>query len=364
MVHAQVKRKKEVQTANTNKQVVLDNGNMAVTVELAGSAISSVTLKKGPINPLSWALTPEEMPAAMRGGPTFKGHFLCIGRWGSPSKAEMARGIPHNGEVNTRDWVLIRRPDTAKAKQYFEAVCNLPLDYYHVTRYMRLDPAATVFLVQERVKNLANIGRVFNMVQHPTLGPPFLNAKTVVDCNAGLGFDQRHPYDSLDYFAFRWPNAKLPDGPANLRLSGDERGYVTTHIFDEGVEYGWITALDPISNKLYGYVWKTAQFPWLNVWHYAKNGGPYARGLEFGTTGLGKPYELLVKENVRFQGKLMYEWMEPDQEVTKNYIGFMMEVPPGFAGVETVTVNSGGITLQERGSKRKVSIATALGTEL
>ena len=39
-------------------------------------------------------------------------------------------------------------------------------------------------MVTEDVKNDNKLGRVYNMVQHATIGPPFLDENTLVDSNA------------------------------------------------------------------------------------------------------------------------------------------------------------------------------------
>jgi len=84
--------------------LVFKGKKVTLTVNTAGSAISSFILNDTKVNPLSWKLQPTYMPENNRVGPPFQGHFLCVGRWGSPSAEEKKRGIPHNGVVNTLTW--------------------------------------------------------------------------------------------------------------------------------------------------------------------------------------------------------------------------------------------------------------------
>lgn len=54
----------------------------------------------------------------------------------------------------------------------------------------RVTPQAAVVLVTDEVSNTKPLGRIFNMVQHPSIAAPFLGPDTVVTCNGGRGFRQ------------------------------------------------------------------------------------------------------------------------------------------------------------------------------
>jgi hypothetical protein len=121
----------------------------------------------------------------------------------------------------------------------------------------------------------------------------------------------------------------------DLRKVTHDTGFVTTHVFEDRI--GWITALNPDKHILMGYIWKTADYPWLNVWHHPIDGKPFVQGLEFGTTGLGQPYELLISERVSFNGRNSFEYIDAGEEVTKSWICFMIVAPEAFAGVENLS---------------------------
>jgi hypothetical protein len=121
-------------------------------------------------------------------------------------------------------------------------------------------------------------------------------------------------------------------------------GYVTTHIFDDDI--GWITAINPEEHLVMGYIWKTTEYPWLNVWHQARDGKPFVQGLEFGTTGLGKPYQLLLENNVTFFGRNSFEYIDAGQTAEKSWICFMAIVPEGLGEVIKLSLNSNSIILQ------------------
>lgn len=204
------------------------------------------------------------------------------------------------------------------------------------------------FIVKEDFTNNLPIGRVSNVVQHATIAAPFLTAETIINTNAGRGFDQRTNYAFLEDSSFVWPNARLADGSElDLHKVTSEKGFVTTHIFKDSIEYGWITAFNPMEKLVLGYIWKTKDYPWVNVWHQSKNGKPFVQGLEFGTTGLGKPYKLLLENNVRFFGRNSFIYMDAGETLTKTWMCFQIEVPEEFNEVKLLTVNKQEIMLSD-----------------
>jgi hypothetical protein len=241
--------------------------------------------------------------------------------------------------------------------------CKAPLDGLDITRIVELDKNASVWQVEEVVKNTFSVGRVYNIVQHATLGPPFLSNSTIVNSNAGDGFLQEHSYPNPYKLSYRWPLAVIDSNKTTLNLesSAGDVNYVSTHVFDSATKYGWITATSPEQNLLIGYVWKTSEYPWLNVWHYSKDGVPLAKGLEFGTTGIGKSYKELLERNTFFKGHASYEYIDASESKNKSYICFMIKVPKGFKKVENIEITEHNIVLTlNTGNITKYPINTAL----
>lgn len=329
----------------------------SLTVNTYGSAIADFHFNNKPVNPLSWKLQPSDMPKAMQKGPVFQGHFLCVGRWGSPSEAEKLAGIPHNGEVNTETWKVVQPVTKVGNFVKAETKCTLPLERMEITRNIEMSDTGSFFVVREQIKNTNSLGRVYNYVQHATMGAPFLAKTSLIDCNAGLGFDQASEYNQLEKESFTWPNANLKTGgAANLRLTTDDRGYCTTHIFPDTVKLGWVTASSPESGVLIGYLFKTKEYPFINLWHYSKDGKPFAHGLEFGTTGLGQPYKLLTEKLVSFYGHPSFEYIEANETLEKSFVCFLAPIPSDFKGVEKVEVLNGVVSLEEMGGKRILKV--------
>ncbi|GIS63485.1 MAG: hypothetical protein CM1200mP2_57100 [Planctomycetaceae bacterium] len=65
--------------------------------------------------------------------------------------------------------------------------CRLPLAGLSVVRKITLARNSGVALISETVVNDRKLGRIYNMVQHPSIAAPFLDDSTLVDSNATRG---------------------------------------------------------------------------------------------------------------------------------------------------------------------------------
>jgi hypothetical protein len=92
-----------------------------------------------------------------------------------------------------------------------------------------------------------------------------------MDPKAAEVFMQSFSYPDPHLFSCRWPAGILNSlrRPLNLLRSSEPVNYATTHIFRDDI--GWITAFNPKSCLLVGYVWLVKDYPCVNVpqhWQY------------------------------------------------------------------------------------------------
>jgi hypothetical protein len=195
------------------------------------------------------------------------------------------------------------------------------------------------------------------MVQHPTIGPPFLDEDTLVDSNARKGLMQDSPLPRPEEPAVYWPQALLDGQPVNLRhLRDNPNPNVVSYAIDE--QYGWTTACNPRLGLLVGYLWKTSDYPWLSMWRDVKDGRPAARGLEFGTTGLHQPFRVLLDKGKIF-GRDLFAYLDAGEKATRPYAIFLFRVPKDYQGVGRLAYEGGAITLHERdGAERTLTMET------
>lgn len=334
------------------RAIVLEGRQARLVIDILGGSIVDFRLAGHELNPLRWANEgPSDEPRAMS-------HFLCLDRWGLPSEAEAANGMPGHGEAALVSWeVLDQQPTSVRM------FADLPMAGLRAERQLNLASNGAWFHVLETVTNRNKLGRIYNMVQHPTLGPPFLDETVVVDSNATKGFMQGGSMPNPEEPSVVWPTA-LEDGePVNLRfLSDDHDPNVVSYVIDE--EIGWVTAANPDKGLLIGYVWRTAEYPWLNFWRRVENGKPLARGLEFGTTGLHQPFPILVEKGRIFRRPLL-DFLDASESKTRSYVGFLTEIPGRYRGVEEAKLSQGTLTLVERGgvSRLKVPMPVEFATE-
>lgn len=273
-----------------------------VSFDLRGGSLVDFRLTGNPVNPFTWVQNTAANIEPLRG------HFVCCDRWGAPSEAEIARGVPYHGEAPRVLW---------KACGPRSMSALLPLANFTLER--DIDLTGDTLHVRERLTNANPTGRIYNMVQHPTIAPPFLDEKTFVDANAGPGFAQTTP----DQKPVPWPRAHSAD----LRfLTTDPLPNVVSYIIED--ETGWVTAASPTAGLVAGYLWKTSDYPWLNLWRDVSGGRPAARGLEFGSTGLHQPYPELVRRG-RMLGRPLFSFLDAGQTVERAYSLFLRRLPPG-----------------------------------
>lgn len=319
-------------TAPEGRSLLLESRAATLRVELAGGVLSSFRLSGDSVNPLQGM-----------------GHFLCLDRWGPPSAAEEKNGMPFHGEASKVEWRVTRAPERRDGGIEAEMTADLPLAGLSVRRKLRLRDASAQVVVQETVTNHNRLGRIFNMVQHPTIGPPFLDAHTTVDAGAGRGLMQSSPLPNPERPTVRWPHAqhegkqvdirRLTDNPDPNVVSYEVRGTL-----------GWTTACAPEQGRLLGYAWNPAEYPWFSAWRHVENGKPALRGLEFGTTGLHQPFPVLVAKGRIFDLPL-YTYLDAGESMTRSYTMFLLRTPAHVEGVKSVTFSDGQLVVLERGGE-------------
>ncbi len=319
--------------------VSIENPAAVLAIDLAGGSLVDFHLKDNALNPFAWEEKGD--PAA----PRPRGHFLCLDRWGAPSEAERRNNMPFHGEAARVMWKV-----TAQRAGCAEMEARLPMAGISVRRVVQLANSGAIARVSESVTNTNPLGRVYNMVQHPTIGPPFLDETTLVDANARKGFMQSSPLPNPEEPAVWWPQALRDGETVNLRyLRDDPAPNVVSYTIDE--EHGWTTAVNPGRGLLVGYIWPAADYSWFNAWRHVENGKPFARGLEFGTTGLHQPFPVLIRKGTIF-GRSILAYLDADETVERSYAVFLSKAPADHPGVARVVLEDGRIVVNSRGRGR------------
>jgi hypothetical protein len=323
------------------KNILLENSGIVLNIDLQGGSYTDFHLKDLPLNPINWEIGNPLLPP-------FKGHFLCFDRWGPPSEAEKLNGFQHHGEVNTVKWKVLKKSYGKNGNLACSMRCQLPMGGLELTRYVELPKEEPVFFVSEEIKNLNLYGRIYNIVQHVTLAPPFLDANIIIDNNTEKGFeDKENGSLNQEYPVLNWPEVNMPDGTTrSLRQIRNDWPRVSSFVFGKKEKYGWTTAANPTKNLLLGYIWKIEDYPWINYWREMNKGTPQSFGIEFGTTGLHEPFTIVAKKGKIFNRNI-YEFIDSGEIIRKSFVGFLTKIPDDFQGVEQINVEKTSFTLKE-----------------
>jgi hypothetical protein len=343
--------------AKSTSIIKLESGESILAIDLYGGAITHFSLKKTGINPLSFSFSKEQMPVNNKRGAPYKGHFLCLGRWGQPSAGEINAGLPNHGHFANIHWQL-EKPYKKNALR-MKAISLL--EGLSVERKIVLDKSSPVFTVQEVIQNINPLGRLFNIVQHPTLAAPFLNERTVIDCNGTMGFDQAL-YREIEENTLQWPVAN--DDRQNRidgRTPATPYNAVFSFLVDPGCEYGWVTSFSPEHDLLFGYTWKRSDYPWIHLWQQYAAGAIQYRGIEFGTAGLHQPFNEILNTSTILFGERTFAFIDAGEYISKRYCSFIYKTDRGFAGVQAIKIINNHILIQ---GKNGIDIHLKLSKEL
>jgi len=322
-------------------KVKLENRKIELQVNLKGGFYIDLRLKGNPLNPLNWRNNGND-------GLSFEGHFLCCDRWGPPSDAEAANGFTHHGEASSETWKLLPETEPKDGLTHCSMHCTLPMGGLQLTRDIKLSPEQPVFFVTEKIKNLNKQGRMYNIVQHVSIAPPFLDRSTLFDTNAEKGFEDKEDGSlNQEEPVFYWPNAVKGDQTVNLRQFNNVWPRVSSFSFSENDEYAWVTACNPGKNLMLGYVWKTADYPWINFWRSMEDDVPMAFGMEFGTTGLHEPMPIVAKKGKIF-GRNIYDFLDSQEVVRKSFTAFLAKIPEDYQGVSEIEIGASAMIIKEK----------------
>jgi hypothetical protein len=271
--------------------------------------------------------------------------------------------MPYHGEAAHVPWQVVREPGLRDGAIEAQISATLPKAGLSVRRTIRLSVKAAVCAEREEVRNDNPLGRIYNMVQHPTIAPPFLDETTLVDCNGSRGFAQGGSLPNPEKPSFFWPQALKADGEGvNMRRLTNAPGPDVVSYRIES-SYGWVTAATSSKGLLIGYLWKTRDYPWVSLWRDVREGRPAARGLEFGTTGLHQPFGILVQKG-RIWDRPLFEYLDSGATAVKSYLVFLLGIPADFAGVESIEVDGGRLVLSERGGPNRHTFSVDTGVLL
>ncbi len=344
---------KKHKASDAGTAITLQNARAKLTLDLFGGAITDFHLLENKINPLSFKFTQAQMPENNRAGAPYQGHFICLGRWGEPSVGEKMAGMPNHGQFANILWQL-----QESGQNVLRMTATAPLEGLQLNRSLLLDTEVAAFAVEEQVTNINPLGRVYNLVQHPTISAPFLDGTTRVDCNAVTGFNQHFSITPKKY-SMKWPTGYTDRATAiDLSIPEDPYDSVFSFVVDKASRFGWLTAFSPTHKMLIGYVWKRGDYPWIHLWQSWSGNTITYRGIEFGTAGIHQPFKQILATAPRVFGESTYAYIDAGETVSRRYLCFLMQANEEYAGVDSIDLEDGQLHIRGKQQDQHASIST------
>jgi hypothetical protein len=243
-----------------------------------------------------------------------------------------------HGETGTVNWT-----QTGSGGDWLELAAELPESHIRLIR--RLAIRGTVARFDETATNEAAWDRPVGWCEHVTMGAPFLErGVTTFAASATRG----KPLGSGTSSQQRWPRGGENGNEIDLSTvrRAKSGGGVNNYLVDPSREIGYFAAFNPKFSLVFGYVFRRAEFPWLNVWEsYLPE--MFTRGMEFSNTPVHGTARALMNEATLWNMPT-FEWLHAKGSIHKRYAVFSTSVPKNFGGVQDVRIEGSHLLVVER----------------
>jgi len=345
-------------TIDGKPALTIANDRLSLAIRTEGGAMVRLVLNDDPaaVNPLHTGL----------------GHFVCVDGFGPVSREERAAGLPGHGEAHIVPWTVTSSEKTGAAPARtttvsFSATLPLVQEIFH--RTIRVVDGENVVYIDSELENQLAFDRPVNWGEHATIGSPFLElGKTVVEMSATRAMTRSHdsqsdapPHRLASFKPFNWPMAPALTGelidvrptPGTMPI-GDH----TTSLMDPARRLVFVTALNADRRLLLGYVFRREEYPWTQLWESYPSSDRLARGLEFATQPFDLPRREVIQTNALFDTPT-YRWLPAKSRIASSFLMFYTRTPDGFHTVSDVVLDGGKLTVEDRGSGKRVVLTAS-----
>ena len=366
------------QTASFEGQpgIVISNGRISVTVLEQGAILASVTLsgEQGAPDPL-WnpiRLARENGRSAEFNGAF--GHFVCVDGFGQPSSSERAVGMPMHGEAHLLRFA-VNHDNAAGA---LEMKATLPIVQEVFTRTFHVVPGENVLYVDSRLENLLGFDRPVNWAEHATVSAPFVEpGKTFIEISGSRS--QNRPYtDSqpgrgnspprtqrrlASGVDFTWPLAPTLDGSTvDMRTFPAEPHFLdhAATLMDPSRNTEFAVAFNRSRHLVYGYLFRQADYPWIQHWGNYPAVAELVRGMEFGTQPYDVPRHDAIAMGTMF-GAPTFRWLPAKGAIESHFLLFYARTPAQMEKIDDVSIENGTIVIEDRAANQRVVLPAKRG---
>jgi hypothetical protein len=356
--------------------IVISNGRVSVAVLEQGATLASVTLPSdaGAPDPL-W----NPVRLARENGRTAEfngafGHFVCVDGFGQPSPSERAAGMPMHGEAHLLKF-SVNQDNAAGA---LEMKATLPIVQEVVTRTFHVVPGENVIYVDSKLENLLGFDRPVNWAEHATVSAPFVEpGKTFIEISgsrsqnrsyiaaqAGRGNGaprtQRRLVSGVD---FTWPLAPALDGSkVDMRTFPEEPHFLdhAATLMDSSRDIEFAVAFNRARHLVYGYLFRRADYPWVQHWGNYPAVAELVRGMEFGTQPYDVPRQEAIGMGTMF-GTPTYRWLPAKGAIESHFLLFYSRTPEQMGTIDDVRIENGTIVIEDRANHQRLTLPASRG---
>ncbi len=321
--------------------LVLANDSLELSIGLTGARFLRLIIRgEEPFSPL----------ATM-------GHFLALDGFGTPSSEERTAGMPGHGEANRTPARVLSSQQSGPVRSVTLQL-SFPLAEETLTRTVEMVDGENVVYVTSELESGLSIDRPVSWAEHATLGPPYLEpGKIVVDMPATrcrVRAEKAGSTGKLAYLKdFDWPMAPLTKGGLVSLLTvpvGETSLDLASCLIDPARTFGYVTALRPDKQLLFGYVFRRAEYPWLMSWMNYSGDARAARGIEFSTQPFDVSHRETVDEHEMF-GTPTYKWLPAKSKMRTRFLFFYTKVPADFGDIGDVVLEGGSVRIRDKSGK-------------
>lgn len=309
--------------------VTIENDTITAVFSMMGGILFNIHEKANNINPFACGKTTDTKNT--HSDVIQKGHYICLGRFGSLSPGEAKQGMPQDGELCNNLWKV----SGLKGFRNIKMTCDAPLDGIYVTREITLSSVDPIMKITETYANELSIGHPISIGQCSNFCYPFMDSSSRIFTNATFGYLQKSGNPSQ--YDFTWPKAVIDTLQEAIDLSTNyyHNDFSSSNVILDSL--GWVTVANPKMNILIGYLWKAQSYPWLNISQSSQYLNIPIKKIGFGTTGLADSLPVSQKLTTIFHGIRNFEFIDAKDNFTKNYYCFFIHLPSGY--IKTVSVN-------------------------
>lgn len=332
------------------EKIVLENRVARMEINRFGGAISSFVLLENEQNPYSWVSGRWKARDVSRK----EGLFVCFDRLGVSTAEEHAAGMPFHGEATSVPWKLLKHAES-NGTCLVMLECRLPIAKMSLERTVELFDHSSVCRITDRVTNHNHFRKPFNMMQHPSIGPSFLNESVRADCNASDGFLNTRNMEDMPGRIYPWPEMSVGGHELDMRRGLPGVRAVGSYLCEAGCSDGWGTVSNPKQGVLAGNLWSAADYPWIRIWREWNDTAPMALGVEFSTTCFGKPFVAIEAKGPVLETAVL-EYLNPQESCSKTFYTYLCKIPADYQGVQHVEKTGTHLMITEYQTGRKITL--------